>query len=130
MIGDTSFFIDLIRADPGAVETVRTYERRNLKIYLTTVTVFELRFGISRSAREDVEKAQIYTVLEGLPVYTFDQAAAIEAGKIYSKKSSTGKDMDVEDAMIAGIAVTRKENVLTRYRDVFSGIDGLVITEY
>lgn len=130
MIGETSFFIDLMRSDPGAVDTVlRAQENGNI-VGLTTVTVFELRIGISMGERREDEKAEMYSVLEGLTVFPFDQAASIEAGRIYAIKTRDGVKMDVEDAMIAGIARVRKQELLTRYTKIFSGIDGLKIHRY
>lgn len=130
MIGDTSFFIDLMRSDPGAIEAALFHEKKGKPVCLTTVTVFELRVGVSMGQREEAEKAQMYSILEGLPVYPLDMQASIEGGRIYSVKSKQGMNMDIEDAMIAGIAKVRNEGILTRYVKLFSGIDGVKVQSY
>lgn len=130
MIGDTTFFIDLMRSDPRAVEAALRCESRGNPVSLTSVTVFELRIGLSTGLRGDKKVAEMYSVLDGLRVLSLDQQAAVEAGKIFAEKEKSGRGIDMEDALLAGIALVKKEEILTRHTTVFSGIDGVEVIPY
>ncbi len=130
MIGDTTFFIDLMRSDPKAVEAALRYEARGTPVGLTSVTVFELRIGLTAGLKGDKKIAEMYSALDGLKVFSIDQEAAIEAGKIYTEKEKSGKPIDMEDALIAGVSRVRRQELLTKYVSVFSGLDGVKVIPY
>ena len=129
MILDTTFLVDLLRGNPEAITKVSEIERRNETIATTTISVFEIWQGMPKNASEK----QVVGTLElfkSINILSLDFDSALEAGEIQRKLKSSGKKIDPEDAMIAGVAKTRREKVLTRNEKHFKRINGLEIETY
>jgi len=89
-------------------------------LYLTTITIAELRFGIAalpsgkrRSRLEEDFENGILSLFIGR-ILAFDEAATITYARIRSKARSTGKAIGVTDAFIAAIAAHHEFAVATR----------------
>ena len=89
-------------------------------LYLTAITVAELRFGIAalplgkrkHRLEEDFEKL-VLSLFDGR-ILPFDEAATSAYAQIRAKAKSTGKAIGVADAFIAAIAAHRQFTVATR----------------
>jgi tRNA(fMet)-specific endonuclease VapC len=130
MIADTTFIIDIMRNDQGAIVKAKKLEQKNIPLIITAPTVFELGVGISLSKKPRQEKTRIHEVLESLPFQPLDYESSQAAGQIYGDKQKTGDMIDPQDAMIAGIAKTSGEKILTRNQKHFQGIPGLTTETY
>ena len=56
MLLDTSFLIDLMRGDEGAVERARQLEADLVQQRLAAMTLFELYYGVARSDQPAAER--------------------------------------------------------------------------
>ncbi len=130
MIADTSFLIDVMRGDPGAIAKAEKFDGVGIPIYLTPITVFELYVGIGLSKKSSEEKATVHSVISSMPVLPLDFESASEAGLIFAARKKKGRTVDPEDAMIAGIAKLNHETILTRNTGHFSGIEGVRTESY
>lgn len=130
MIADTSYFIDVMRADPGAIDKTKELEAHGIPINLTSITVFELYVGIGLSNKSTEEKSIVHSVISSMSVISLDFESASEGGLIFSAKKKEGKTIDPEDAMIAGIARFNHDTLLTRNTSHFTGIEGVSIESY
>ena len=130
MIADTSFLIDIMENDPSAVKKAGEIEGSGQTLSVGAPTIFELYVGLSLSKKPEEETRKIVDVLSALPQYPLDFASASSGGVIYGMKMRTGFKMDPEDAMIAGIARTYKEKIVTRNVKHFRGIDGVSVETY
>ncbi len=130
MIADTTFIIDIMRNDPGAIAMAQEIEQKNIPLIITSPTVFELSVGISLSTKPRQEKTRIHEVLESLPFQPLDYESSQVAGQIYGDKQKTGDMIDPQDAMIAGIAKTSGEIILTRNQKHFQSIQGVTTETY
>ena len=90
------------------------------EIWTTTISVFELRFGIERLPagrrrnRLDLELARLLQDdLQGR-ILPFDVDAAREAGRIAAQRERRGATVEFRDTQIAGIAVARQARIATR----------------
>ena len=97
-------------------------------VWTTTVTVFEIRFGLSLLARgrrrDQLEAAfagAIDEVLDGR-VLAFDRPAAETAAAIAAERQRIGRPIEIRDVQIAGIAIARKATLATRNTRHFDGI--------
>jgi predicted nucleic acid-binding protein len=89
-------------------------------LYLTAITVAELRFGIAalpsgkrkRSLNDDFED-RILSLFSGR-ILAFDEAATTTYARIRSTARSTGKAIGVTDAFIAAIAAHHGFTIATR----------------
>ena len=130
MIVDTSFVIDLMDGDAGALEKAKLLWKEKENIFITTVTIFELWCGIAQSKKSEQEKKKVLTVLESQLILELDEKSAIEGGKIDGNLVREGLQIEPEDCMIAGIAKHHQERVLTRNTNHFGRIRGLSIVSY
>jgi len=130
VIADTSFVIDIMAKDPAAIGKARQLEREDVTIAVGSPTVFELFAGVALSRKAEEEKSKIMTILSSLPQLALDFPSAREGGMIYGEKIKTGRAIDPEDAMLAGIAKAKSEKVLTRNIKHFSGIEGVTVETY
>ena len=130
MIADTCFIIDIMRNNPEAIAKAQEIEKNNTPLILTAPTVFELNVGLSLSSKPLEEKKKIQEVLDSLPFLPLDYKASIEAGRIYGDKMKQEITIDPQDAMIAGIARSIGEKILTRNTRHFLGIEKVSIDSY
>jgi toxin FitB len=101
-------------------------------IWITSITVFEARFGLKllpagkkRKALESGFEALLAEDLEGR-VLDFDGAAAEAAATLAASRQRAGRPVDVRDTLIAGIAVSRKASLATRNIKHFSDLVSVV----
>ncbi len=89
-------------------------------IWTTSVTVFEIRFGLEAMAKgkrqRTLQEAFRLALTEDLSgrVLVFDVAAADEAAAISARLRSQGRPVEIRDVMIAGIVAARRGTLATR----------------
>jgi predicted nucleic acid-binding protein len=120
IILDTNVISEPLRAtgDPAVLSWLDQQDVETL--YLTAITVGELRFGIAalpsgkkRHRLEDEFEQHILSLFEGR-VLPFDEAVTTAYAGIRAKARSTGKAIGVADAFIAAIAVHHGFTIATR----------------
>jgi predicted nucleic acid-binding protein len=89
-------------------------------VWITSVTVFEARFGLKslpigkrRRALESTFEALLVEDLEGR-VLDFDTPAAEAAAELAATRQRAGRPVDVRDTLIAGIVMARRAILATR----------------
>ena len=130
MILDTSFLIDLMNGDKFAVQKLQLLTNKGETQLITALTIFELFSGLARSKKAETEKTKVVNALQGQLVIHLDNDSAEKAGEIDGNLVKEGKSIGVIDSMIAGIALIKKEKVLTRNVKDFSRVKGLEIETY
>ncbi|HJQ37842.1 MAG TPA: type II toxin-antitoxin system VapC family toxin [Thermoanaerobaculia bacterium] len=102
-------------------------------IWTTSITVFEVRFGIEllapgrrRRSLEEAFQTMLEEDFEGR-IVPFDEIAAQEAGRIAAERRQSGRSIEIRDVQIAGIAVARKAAIATRNVRHFQGLGPRVI---
>ena len=113
-------------ADPAVVAWLDNQPAES--IWTTSITVFEVRFGLEilatgrrrRSLEEAFSKA-LEDDFEGR-VVPFDEAAAQSAGRIAAERRRLGRSVEIRDVQIAGIAAARKAAIATRNVRHFEGL--------
>ncbi len=129
MILDTSFLVDLLRNNHAAVSKITEIEKQNEPVATTTVSVFEIWQGLPKKSKEQqIEKT--IELFKSINVLNLDFDSAIEAGNIQRKLTRAGQKIEPQDAMIAGIAKTRRQKVLTRNIKHFERINDLEVESY
>jgi len=102
-------------------------------IWTTSITVFEIRFGLEILAtgrrRQLLEEAFSRTLAEDFEgrVVPFDEAAAQAAARIAAARRRLGRSVDMRDVQIAGIAEARKAAIATRNVRHFHDLGPVVI---
>lgn len=114
MILDTSFLIDLMRGDDGAVEAARRLEADLVQQRLSAMSLFELFYGVARSDQPEAERETVESVISTKPVHPADDAVMQKAGRLAGELATEGRAVGDGDAVIAATAIALDEPVLTR----------------
>jgi predicted nucleic acid-binding protein len=103
---------------------------------ITTVTIMEIEMGIEslavgkkRSRLEDIFQKILLENFQN-KVMEFDTAAAIATAKIAVCHKKSGRQVDIRDDMIAGIALSKKYTLVTRNTKDFAGVGVELINPY
>ena len=117
---DTNVLSALMRTKPDAL-VVEWLDRQPAdSIWVTSITVFEARFGLALLAkgrrRNALETAFTRVLQEDLEnrVLDFDEAAAGAAASLAASRQQAGRPADLRDTMIAGITLARRATLATR----------------
>ena len=130
MILDTCFIIDVMDGDTTAIKKLREMENKSLPQIITSPTIFEIYSGLEASIKKDEEKGKIKGTLSKMTLLSFDTNAAEISGHIDGKLVKSGQTIGPVDSMIAGIAISRNEKLLTRNIKHFSRIAELKTESY
>ena len=125
---DTNVLSALMQREPPAEVVGWLDEQPADSIWITAITVFEIRFGIERlpagRRRRRLEEAFDAALTEdfGGRVLGFDQSAAIEAGRMAARQRRGGRPVEIRDVEIAGIVAARRCALATRSQRHFEGL--------
>lgn len=125
MLLDTSFLIDLMNGDEDAIAKARELEANLIQQRLSSMTLFELYYGIERSNQSKGKREKVENVLSSKPVHPADTAVMRKAGRLSGKLVNEGNTVDDGDVIIGVTADVVDEPVLTRNVDDFDrlGVD-------
>lgn len=130
---DTNVLSALMRSNPDAV-VVEWLDRQPAdSVWLTSITVFEARFGLALlpkgRRRTRLERAFDRVLTEDLSnrVLTLDEMAAGTAAQIAADRQRSGRIVDLRDTLIAGIVQVRRATIATRNPRHFEGLDVPVV---
>jgi predicted nucleic acid-binding protein len=129
---DTNILVDLMRKRPGAgtrrvVELVRTLLDAGEILVTTRFNAAELYVGAELSSDPVEEAARIDAALGVFQVLEFDDAAARAYARIDASLSRAGRPVGDMDALIASIALSHVQPLVTRNPRHFTDIPGLVV---
>ena len=128
IILDTNVLGALMRTAPEAPVVAWLNRQPADSVWITSITLFELRFGLallpSRRRRHALEAAFARLLGEDLEnrVLNFDSAAATEAASLAAARQKNGRLVDMRDTQIAGIVLARRATLATRNVRHFSDL--------
>lgn len=114
MLLDTTFLIDLLRGDRAAVDRARELEEDLVQQRVSTMTLFELFYGVARSHQRDDERRRVEAVLATKPAHPADAAVMRKAGRLAGELTNQGQTVGDGDVIIGATAAIIEEPVLTR----------------
>jgi toxin FitB len=131
IILDTNVLSELMRPKPEARVIAWLDRQPQPSIWTTSVTVFEVRFGLR--VMPEGRRRVIYTqgfesLLAGIDhrIAPFDVEAAQEASSLMASRKLKGRPRELRDTMIAGIVLSRRAALATRntrdFDDIFAKI--------
>lgn len=119
---DTSAIIGYLKGrEPSASAVDRAV--KEFDCYVTTITIYELLFGVARAKKEIGEQALLGT----MTVLSFNDSAARRAADLHSELISSNKDIGVKDVLIAAICLENNLPILTTNEQHFSRVQGLKV---
>ncbi|MBS3157355.1 PIN domain-containing protein [Candidatus Woesearchaeota archaeon] len=129
MILDTTVIIDLLKNDLPLIEKIKIFNKKEIPLFFTSVSVFELWQG-AEDISDKLKLEKIHSLLDSFGSFNLDVPSSKEAGSIHSELRKKGQVIDAADSMIAGIAKINNETILTRNIKHFSRISGLKVESY
>lgn len=133
---DTNVLSALMRQEPDEA-VVRWLDRQpRQSIWTTSVTVFEIQFGLQIMAagkRHAALMGAFETLLNGLlerRVADFDSAAAQHAAELIAVRQRKGRSGELRDTMIAGIVLASHGVLATRNVSHFQDLSGSVVNPW
>lgn len=130
MILDTNFIIDFLKGQSNALNKIDLLVKKDIAFAITTPTIFELYSGLIFLDKSEDEREKIISLLKDQIILSLDKNSAEKAGIIDGNLLKKGLKIDAEDSMIAGIAESYGETILTRNVKHFSRIRGIKIETY
>ena len=136
IILDTNVLSALMRTNPEAAVVAWLDRQPADSVWLSSVTVFETRFGLALlpkgRRRSALEGAFDRVLAEDLAnrVLDVDSMAAAAAAELAADRQKTGRPVDLRDTLIAGIALARRATIATRNTQHFEGLDVPVVNPW
>lgn len=123
---DTCICIDVLKKNyqPKSIELFKTFRSGNKGI-ISAITVAELSAGAHRAPNKDaIQKTN--DLLTHVTIIDLNDEIAKKGGKIYGDLCNSGKQIEMNDCLIAATALSLNINqIVTRNRDHFNRIDSL-----
>jgi|HubBroStandDraft_6_1064221.scaffolds.fasta_scaffold18395_2 predicted nucleic acid-binding protein len=124
---DTNVLSALMHVAPDKNVVAWLDRQPRASIWITSITVLEVRFGLQILPGGKRRSALILSFQELLNkidnrVVPFDIAAAEEAGDLMASRHKKGHPGDLRDTMIAGIAIAQHATLATRNMAHFEDI--------
>ncbi|MGH6870137.1 MAG: type II toxin-antitoxin system VapC family toxin [Rhizomicrobium sp.] len=124
---DSNAVIALMRRTPPQVrDAILRAEAAGHEIFLSSISLQELWYGVARSSRPAANLRALRELLaQGRLVWPFDADDAEATGNIRGALSSNGKPIGPYDVLIAGQAVRRNATLVTANEKEFRRVPGL-----
>lgn len=123
---DTNAVIAALKGDPPDVAEQLERELLHDVVALPVIVLFEMQFGIARSARrnDNIERLAVFLQLP-ITIVPFDAGDAEEAGDIRAELARAGTPIGPYDVLIAGQARRRSAVLVTANTRGFTRVPGL-----
>ncbi|MGC2475311.1 MAG: type II toxin-antitoxin system VapC family toxin [Candidatus Sulfotelmatobacter sp.] len=124
---DTNACIALINGDPATVRgRMQKASARGEHLLVSSLAVFELWYGVGKSARQEFNRKRLETFLAGpILVLPFEDADAQVAGSLRAALEAVGKPIGAYDVLIAGQALQHQLVLVTANASEFARVKGL-----
>jgi predicted nucleic acid-binding protein len=136
IILDTNVLSALMRSVPESAVVEWLDRQPSESIWITSVTLFEARFGLKslpkgkrRTALESTFETLLKEDLEGR-VLDFDRPAADSAAELAAARQRAGRPVDMRDTLIAGIVMARRATLATRNVKHFADLSVSVVNPW
>jgi tRNA(fMet)-specific endonuclease VapC len=123
---DTSIFVDCLRSNPiiSSKDFLKKIEGKN-NGFTSTIVVAELSVGAYLSQKNDALENTL-KILSTTSIIDLDKEIAMLGGKIYSELVREGKEIELNDCLIAATALSSGiKEIVTRNVDHFNKVKGL-----
>ena len=130
---DTNICVYIINKKPATALSAilkRVQWKRRGQIAISTITLAELEYGVVRSRYRDRNKVALLEFLVPFAILDFDQAAAVEYGRIRLLLESKREPIGPMDLLLAAQAKSHDLVLVTNNEKEFARIDGLRIENW
>lgn len=125
---DTNILIALSKERPGVAARLAGIHANN--ILLSAIVVAEIEYGIAKSTLREHNRRVFDTLLAGIQIIPFDEAAARLYGPIRAKLERSGQLIGPYDLMIAAQALSQDAVLVTDNLGEFRRVAGLAVENW
>ena len=124
---DTNACIALINGEPAALWTrMRKATTAGGQILVSSIAVFELWYGVDKSAKKEFNRKRLETFLAGpILVLPLEDADARVAGSVRAALEAIGKPIGAYHLLMAAQALRHRLTLVTANVSEFSRVKGL-----
>jgi tRNA(fMet)-specific endonuclease VapC len=97
---------------------------------LCSIVKAELFYGAMKSARPPANLEKLQRFCERFVSYPFDDAAAEVYGRVRAQLARQGRPIGPNDLLIASIALSRQQTLVTHNLGEFSRVEGLALEDW
>lgn len=126
---DTNICIFAIKRKPADV-FASIKDRTKDGIYISSLTVAELEFGVQNSEREERNRVALLKFLSIFNILNFDDSDAIDYGKIKVDLRRKGEIIGPIDMLLAAQALNKNMIFVTNNIKEFKKVEGLRIGDW
>ncbi len=116
------------KKSPNVLQKIK--ENKHLGIYISSITVAELQFGVYNSKYMERNRISLIKFLTPFSVLNFDDSDAEEFGKIRTTLKNEGKIIGAYDMLIAAQALAKNLILVTDNTKEFCRIKNLTIEDW
>jgi tRNA(fMet)-specific endonuclease VapC len=128
---DTNIVSEIVKRAPDAKVLSRLNREAPSILHISSVSVFELRFGAARSAKPASLWARIQRdILGRFQVLSFTEQDALAAADLMAPLVGGGHSLALQDIWLAGVAFGRNFTFVTRNRRDFDRVAGLKVENW
>jgi tRNA(fMet)-specific endonuclease VapC len=124
---DMNACIALINGEPARVRVrMQNAAAAGSHVLVSSVAVFELWYGVAKSAKQEFNRKRLETFLAGpILVLPFEEVDARAAGSVRAALEGAGKPIGAYDVLMAGQALRHQLTLVTANGSEFSRVKGL-----
>ena len=126
---DTNVMIPFLKGSPEEVNKVREVASENSQVAITIITTYELLKGARLSSEPEDNLKDVKQAISNMKVLDLSREACEEASNIFCELKKSGKIISEFDIIIAAIAKTNNESILTRDQH-FKSIKGINLIQW
>lgn len=113
------------RRPPVVRERARSARDQGERLAISSVSLFELWYGVAKSQRVEQNSERLADFLSALDVLVFDEEDAYSAAQIRADLERSGRPIGAYDYLLAGQALQKGLVLITANVGEFSRIEGL-----
>ncbi len=126
VILDSDILVGFLRGDEKAKEKIAQLAEKEA-LSTTAINSFELFKGAFLSRRREENLKEVGSMLQNLNILSFDYRTSLVCANKFKEISDKRKEISLADLIIASIAISEGERLITRNEKDFGIIDGLRI---
>jgi tRNA(fMet)-specific endonuclease VapC len=130
LLFDTDTLIDLARGERAVSERYLAALSKGAALHISTVTVFEFRYGMGRSRRQAAQESAFQQLLASVDIEPLLLADAEEASRVKVRLATIGRMIGSYDLLIAAQALTRALTLVTSNTREFARVAGLTVEDW
>jgi len=126
---DTSVMIPFLKGSAESINKVREFSNINGQVAITIITAYELLKGARLSSKPEDNLKDVKEAIPNMQVLDLSPEACEEASSIFCELKKSGKMISEFDILIAAIAKTNCEAILTRDQH-FKYVKGIKLIQW